>query len=307
MYADRLHMAQAVFRNGAGPFVIHVKTQEFADQHNQFIMVPSGDDAAVHIVELSKRFDGVTVLDRLSLTVPRGAIFGLLGPNGAGKSTTIKILTTLLDATAGSAKVGGWDVARDAVKVRQCIGYVPQMLSADGALTGKENLDLSARLYGLRGALRRSRVCEALTFAGLEDVAANLVRTYSGGMIRRLEIAQATLHYPAVLFLDEPTIGLDPVARRTVWERLQGLRQSRGMTILLTTHDMEEADILCDELAILHRGQLAVVGRPRELKEKLGPDATLEDVFIRFSGVSMEEGGNYRDVRTARGAIQRLG
>jgi ABC-2 type transport system ATP-binding protein len=110
-----------------------------------------------------------------------------------------------------------------------------------------------------------------------------------------------------VLFLDEPTIGLDPVARRTVWERLQGLRQSKGMTILLTTHDMEEADILCDELAILHRGQLAAVGKPRELKEKLGSDATLEDVFIHFSGVAMEEGGNYRDVRTARGAIQRLG
>lgn len=148
---------------------------------------------------------------------------------------------------------------------------------------------------------------EALAFAGLEDVAGKLVKTYSGGMVRRLEIAQATLHYPEVLFLDEPTLGLDPVARRTVWERLLQLRQDKGMTILITTHDMEEADILCDELAILHQGRLAVVGKPAELKAQVGPEANLGDVFAHFSGAVIEHGGHYRDVRESREAFRGRG
>jgi ABC-2 type transport system ATP-binding protein len=262
---------------------------------------------SIAAVALSKRFDHFTAIDRVSFSVARGLIFGLLGPNGAGKSTTIKILTTLLDATGGSATVAGFDVARDPVEVRRRIGYVPQLLSADGALTATENLNLSARLHGLRGAQRAARVSEALAFAGLHDVATRLVKTYSGGMIRRLEIAQATLHYPEVLFLDEPTIGLDPVARRTVWERLLQLRQAHGMTILITTHDMEEADVLCDELAILHQGRLAVTGKPGELKAQVGPQASLDDVFVQFSGAVIDHGGNYRDVRESRAAIQRLG
>lgn len=270
-------------------------------------MTDPNHDIAIAAVELSKRFNGFTALDKLTLDVKRGQIFGLLGPNGAGKSTTIKILTTLLDASSGSATVAGFDVATDPVKVRQRIGYVPQLLSADGALTATENLKLSASLYGLRGARRAARVAEALAFAGLADVAGKLVRTYSGGMIRRLEIAQATLHYPEVLFLDEPTIGLDPVARRTVWERLQQLRQTKGMTILITTHDMEEADVLCDELAILHQGRLAVLGQPAELKAQVGPEATLDDVFVHFSGAVIEHGGSYRDIRESRDAIRRLG
>jgi len=249
----------------------------------------------------------VMALDRLDLAVAEGLIFGLLGPNGAGKSTTIKILTTLLPATSEEAIVAGCDVMRQPVEVRRRIGYVPQMLSADGALTGIENLTLSARLYGLRGAGCRQRVAEALAFAGLEDVASRLVRTYSGGMIRRLEIAQATLHYPKVLFLDEPTIGLDPAARHTVWERLGDLRANKGTTILITTHDMEEADVLCDELAILHQGRLAIVGKPAQLKAQIGPHANLDDVFVRYSGGVIEHGGNYRDVRESRSAIQRLG
>lgn len=262
---------------------------------------------AIRLEGLTKRFGDNTVLDHLSFDVACGAIFGLLGPNGAGKSTTIKILTTLLDASSGSATVAGWDVATEAVNVRRSIGYVPQMLSADGALTGRENLDLSARLYGLRGVERKDRVTKALAFAGLSKVADRLVRTYSGGMIRRLEIVQATLHYPEVLFLDEPTIGLDPVARRTVWERLRALQGERGMTILLTTHDMEEADVLCDELALLHQGKLAAIGKPQELKDQIGPGTTLDDVFVHFSGVALKEGGNYQDVREARGAIRRRG
>lgn len=270
-------------------------------------MTHGNDHAAVSTIGLSKQFGPFTALDRLSLTVPRGQIFGLLGPNGAGKSTAIKILTTLLDASSGSATVAGFDIATHPVAVRRRIGYVPQLLSADGALTATENLDLSARLYGLHGIQRASRVAEALAFAGLESVANKLVRTYSGGMVRRLEIAQATLHYPEVLFLDEPTIGLDPVARRTVWERLRQLQLAKGMTILLTTHDMEEADFLCDTLAVLHHGQLAVMGSPSTLKAQVGPQATLNDVFAHFSGVVLEQGGHYRDVRESREASSRRG
>jgi len=270
-------------------------------------MAETNPNVAITTVALSKRFDQFTAIDRLTFDVARGLIFGLLGPNGAGKSTTIKILTTLLDATTGSATVAGFDVATDPVEVRRRIGYVPQLLSADGALTAAENLTLSARLYGLRGTQRTARVSEALAFAGLDDVAGRLVKTYSGGMIRRLEIAQATLHYPQVLFLDEPTIGLDPVARRTVWERLLQLRQVQGMTILITTHDMEEADVLCDELAILHEGRLAVMGKPKDLKAQVGPEASLDDVFVHFSGAVIDNGGNYRDVRDSRDAIRRLG
>lgn len=264
-------------------------------------------DAAIATIALSKRYGHFQAVDSLDLNVARGRIFGLLGPNGAGKSTTIKILTTLLDASSGSAWVAGFDVAEAPVEVRRRIGYVPQLLSADGALTALENLKLSARLQGLRGAVRAARVSEALAFSGLEAAAGKLVRTYSGGMIRRLEIAQATLHYPEVLFLDEPTLGLDPVARRTVWERLLQLRQAKGMTILITTHDMEEADVLCDELALLHRGRLAVTGKPDELKAQVGAHATLDDVFGHFSGAALDHGGNYHDVRESRGTIHRLG
>jgi ABC-2 type transport system ATP-binding protein len=263
--------------------------------------------SSIEISGLTKYFDKFCALDHLDLEVPGSAIFGLLGPNGAGKSTAIKIMTTLLKPTAGTATVAGFDVANKAVEVRRHIGYVPQMLSADGGLTARENLALSARLYGLRGKPLAARIDEALTFAGLESFADKLVKTYSGGMIRRLEIAQATLHRPQVLFLDEPTIGLDPVARKTVWERLLELRQSTGVTILLTTHDMEEADYLCDQLAILHQGKLGVVGAPDELKRQVGPDATLSDVFVHYSGAMIEQSGHLRDVRETRRTARRLG
>ncbi|PUB37550.1 ABC-2 type transport system ATP-binding protein [Pseudomonas sp. GV105] len=269
-------------------------------------MPDASEPFAIATHQLRKCFDHFVALEGLSLQVPHACIFGLLGPNGAGKSTAIKTLTTLLDPTSGSATVAGFDIARQPVEVRRHIGYVPQMLSADGALTAIENLNLSARLQGLRGAERRARVKEALAFAGLEATASKLVRAYSGGMIRRLEIAQATLHNPQVLFLDEPTIGLDPIARRTVWERLEHLRE-KGTTILITTHDMEEADTLCDELAILHQGRLAVVGKPESLKAQVGENASLDDVFVHFSGVGLEQGGDYRGTRDSRDAIQRLG
>ncbi|HUL04335.1 MAG TPA: ATP-binding cassette domain-containing protein [Gemmatimonadales bacterium] len=256
---------------------------------------------------LTRIFGELVAVDRLDLAVERGVIFGLLGPNGAGKSTTIRMLTTLLPPTSGSARVAGFDIGRQAPDVRRHIGYVPQLVSADGGLTGAENLTLSARLYRVPRAARRQRIADALVFMDLVDAADQLVRTYSGGMIRRLEVAQAMLHEPEVLFLDEPTIGLDPIARRAVWDRLRELKRRSAMTILLTTHDMEEADALCDRLAIMHDGTLALAGVPSELKAALGPEASLEDVFVETVGGSIEEGGTYRDVRQLRSTARRLG
>ncbi len=262
---------------------------------------------AIETEALTKAFGDLLAVDHLDCRVPYGRIFGLLGPNGAGKSTTIKMLTTLLDPTSGSAKVAGFDIVAAPAQVRRSIGYVPQMLSADGALTGEENLMLSAKLYAIPRAERQPRIADALALMGLTEFGRRLVKTYSGGMIRRLELAQAMLHRPMVLFLDEPTIGLDPVARHTVWDRLRDLREKYGITILITTHDMDEADELCDELALMHRGQIAALGKPAELKAGLGPAATLDDVFAHFSGGSIQEGGSYRDIRQARTTASRLG
>jgi ABC-2 type transport system ATP-binding protein len=262
---------------------------------------------AIETYDLTRRFGNMTAVDRLNLHVRHGAIFGLLGPNGAGKSTTIKMLTTLLNPTSGTATVAGQDIVKSPAAVRRKIGYVPQLVSADGGLTGYENLKLSACLYGIARAERRSRIEQALEFVGLADSAHRVVKTYSGGMIRRLEVAQAMLHRPAVLFLDEPTVGLDPVARQTVHDRLLELRRDYEITVLITTHAMDEADELCDELAILHLGKIAAVGKPAELKAAVGPDANLDDVFAHFSGATIQEGGSYRDIRQTRSTARRLG
>ena len=262
---------------------------------------------AIVAESLTRRFNGRTAVDRLTLSVAPGAIFGLLGPNGAGKSTTIKMLTTLLPPTSGSARVAGHDIIREPTLVRRAIGYVPQLLSADGGLTGEENLTLSARLYDLPRHERAGRIAEALAFMGLADVAGNLVKTYSGGMVRRLELAQAMLHHPRVLFLDEPTIGLDPIARHAVWDRLQEARRQFATTILITTHDMEEAEALCDQLAIMHDGVVAALGTPPDLRRQVGPTATLDDVFTHFVGGTISDEGNLRDIRRTRGIATRLG
>lgn len=262
---------------------------------------------AIETDRLTRRFGAVVAVNGISLKIRQGIIYGLLGPNGAGKSTTIKMLTTLIKPSAGAALVAGFDIVRAAPDVRRRIGYVPQMISADGALTGYENLRLSAQLYGLQRGDRKQRIDEALQFMGIADAANKLVNTYSGGMIRRLELAQAMLHRPAVLFLDEPTIGLDPVARRTVWDRLRQLRAEFGMTILITTHDMEEADALCDELAIMHRGDIAVTGTPQALTAAIGPEATLDDVFVQYAGRNLAEGGDYRGIQQTRNTAQHLG
>lgn len=271
------------------------------------IVQPVASECAIETTQLTRRFGAFTAVDHVSLRVPRGKTFGLLGPNGAGKTTMIKILTTLLAPTEGRAVVAGFDVEKAPAEIRRHIGYVPQMLSADGALTGRENLMLSAKLYGVRRSDRKPRIAEALAFMGLLDSGSKLVRYYSGGMIRRLELAQAMLHRPIVLFLDEPTIGLDPVARHAVWDRLREMRREYAVSILLTTHDMEEADQLCDDVAILHLGKLALVGKPAELKAAIGPQATLDDVFVSISGGSIEEGGQYRDVRQTRLTARRMG
>jgi ABC-2 type transport system ATP-binding protein len=267
-----------------------------------------GDAFAIETFALTRRYGDLIAADHVTLHVPYGSIFGLLGPNGAGKTTTIKMLTTMLDPSEGTASVAGFDIVKAPAKVRRSIGYVPQALSADGGLTGWENLNLSAKLYGIPRAERKRRIEDALQFMALTDFGRKLVKTYSGGMIRRLEIAQAMLHRPVVLFLDEPTIGLDPIARNAVWDRLRQLRDEFGTTIFLTTHAMEEADALCDVLAILHRGAVVIVGSPRELKAGLGMEnATLDDVFVRYAGTALESGGSYRDVSRTRRTARRVG
>ena len=261
---------------------------------------------AVATEGLTRRFDGLVAVDHLDLTIERGAFYGLLGSNGAGKTTMIRMLTTLLPPSSGTARVSGFDIIQQPREVRRRIGYVPQMLSADAGLTGRENLTLSARLYSIPWAERKGRIDEALGFMGLADVADAPVRTYSGGMIRRLEVAQSMLHRPAVLFLDEPTVGLDPRARHAVWDRLRELRSQFGTSMLLTTHDMEEADALCDRVTIMHRGRVAVSGTPQELKAAIGEDATMDDVFVSHTGGAVDEGGTYREVARTRGAARRL-
>lgn len=257
---------------------------------------------------LTRRFGEVVAVDALTISVEAGEMFGLLGPNGAGKTTVIKMLTTLLPPTSGNARVAGFDIVHHAADVRRVIGYVPQMLSADGSLTGYENLLIFAKLYDIPRAERESRVRNALAFMGLVDAADKLVRTYSGGMIRGLETAQSFLHRPRVLFLDEPTLGLDPLARKAVWEHIEQLRASYGTTIFLTTHLMEEADSLCDRVAIMHLGKVTAIGSPAELKAQIGGEATtLDDVFVHYAGSTLDSGGGYRETSRTRRTARRLG
>jgi ABC-2 type transport system ATP-binding protein len=263
----------------------------------------------VDIRDLTRQFGKFIAVDAATVTVDRGEIFGLIGPNGAGKSTLIKMLTTLLPPTSGTAAVVGYDIVREPAAVRRHIGYVPQLLSADGSLTGYENLLLSARLYGVPRRERASRIDRALARMGLSDAANHLTGNYSGGMIRRLEIAQSLLHRPKVLFLDEPTVGLDPGAREAVWDHLLDLRDSFETTMIVTSHHLDEIDQFCDRIALIDRGRIAVIGKPSELKAKFGPDASLDDVFIKLVGANTETEaqGGYRDVRRARRAVREHG
>lgn len=259
---------------------------------------------------LRRLFGDFAAVDGIDLAVQPGEVFGLLGPNGAGKSTTIKMLVTLLPPSGGQASVGGYDIVKQSHEVRRLLGYVPQALSADGTLTGMENLMIFAKLYDVPRNEQKPRVNDALEFMGLTDVAKRMVNTYSGGMIRRLEIAQTLIHRPRVLFLDEPTIGLDPVARRTVWNHLQDMRQRYGTTLFVTTHYMEEAESLCTRIAIMNKGKIAALDTPEGLIEKVGKeDASLEDAFAFFTGGDMEEdtNGSWKTTRNTRRTANRLG
>lgn len=227
---------------------------------------------AIETNNITKNFDGIIAVNNVSISIKQGELFGLLGPNGAGKTTLINMLSTMAEPSSGIAKVWGFDVVKDASSVRRSIGVVFQEITLDDRLTGRENLDLHARLYGLDGKLRKKRIEEVLALVELEDRADSVVRTYSGGMMRRLEIARGFIHKPHILFLDEPTIGLDPQTRIHTWNYIKTLIKEEGMTIVLTTHYMEEADHLCDRIAIIDHGEIVVLDTPEALKNMLGGD-----------------------------------
>jgi len=268
----------------------------------------SADRVPVEVQNLSKAFGQVLAVQDLSFTVAGGVIAGFLGPNGAGKTTTLRMITTLLPTAAGHITVFGVDVARRRMAVRRLIGYVPQQLSADGALTGRENVALFARLFDVPRAHRAQQVRSALELVGLDGDADRTAKTYSGGMIRRLELAQALVSSPRLLILDEPTIGLDPVARSSVWERISEIRAATGMTVLVTTHYMDEAEQYCDRVALMHAGRIRALGTPAELEADLGPESTLDDVFRAATGDRLEgDEGGIRSVRATRRTARRLG
>ncbi|BDH14283.1 ABC transporter ATP-binding protein [Streptomyces hygroscopicus] len=224
---------------------------------------------AVTCRALRYAFGETRAVDGVDLSVRPGEVFGLLGPNGAGKTTAIRCITTLLPVPAGMVRVFGHDAAKERMAVRRLLGYVPQQLSADAGLTGRENVTLFARVFDVARRERAARVNQALEAVGLTDAAGRLAGTYSGGMIRRLELAQALVSAPRLLMLDEPTIGLDPIARTSVWEHINAVRAATGMTVLVTTHYMDEADQYCDRLALMHRGRIRALGTPDELRSAL--------------------------------------
>jgi ABC-2 type transport system ATP-binding protein len=243
----------------------------------------------IEVKGLQKSYPPATkALDGLDLTVSEGTIFGLLGPNGAGKSTTVKVLTTLTRADAGEARVAGFDVAAEPQRVREVIGVVAQKSGVDEEATGRENLELHGRLYGMRGKELSSRVAELLERFGLADAADRISKGYSGGMKRRLGITMGLVHRPRVLFLDEPTTGLDPEVRAAMWEEIRSLAEAEQMTILLTTHYLEEADRLAQSLAIVDRGRVVAEGTPAELKRAEGV-GSLDEVYLKYAGRSFEE------------------
>jgi ABC-2 type transport system ATP-binding protein len=266
------------------------------------------NEDAIYIRGLVKHFGQVKAVDSIDLHVRQGECFGLLGRNGAGKSTTIKMLIGLLPPDAGEARVHGHDLFKDAQALRSTIGYVPQSLSVDGVLSGRENLDFFGKLYNLPGRIRRERIPEILDMLDLSEAADRPASTYSGGMIRRLEVGQSILHRPPVVFLDEPTTGLDPVARVSLWGYLNQLRRKFGMTLLLTTHYMEEAERLCDRMAIMDQGRIKAMGTLAELRRQTRlPKGSLEKIFVRLAGHLENSEGSIRDVQRSRRSARRLG
>lgn len=232
---------------------------------------------------LSRRFGTLLAVDKLTLSVRPGEAIALLGRNGSGKTTVIRMLATLLAPTSGSARINGFDIVHEADEVRRAIGYVPQALLADRDLTGYENLLVFARIYNIPEKERDFRINQVLRFMGLDPFANKLVKTYPGDMARRLEIAQSTLHRPRVLFLDEPTLGLDPVARNAILQRVEMLRWNFKSAILLTTHYLDEAARLCDRVAIMNRGRLTALGAIEELAASIGVGKTFYDAFEYYT------------------------
>jgi len=235
--------------------------------------------AAIEVKGISKRFGALLAVDNVSFTVTAGEIFGLLGPNGAGKSTLVRMLTTLVPPTSGTAIVAGHDIIHDATAVRESIGVIPQNMTSDPELTCAENIGIHARLYGITGERRRRRTAELLEAVNLSDRADALASTLSGGMRRRLEIARGLVHDPQILFLDEPTTGLDPVSRISVWEMITHLRAQQGRTLFLTTHYMDEADRLCDRVAIVDSGRIVALDTPVALKASVPGASRIELQF----------------------------
>ena len=259
--------------------------------------------AVIEVRDLVKKYGDIEAVRGIDLDVEQGEVFGFLGPNGAGKTTTISILCTLLRPTAGTARVAGIDVADDPAAVRSRIGLVFQDPSLDDQLTARENLELHGRIYGVPGALRRQRIAELLRVVELSDRAASLVKTFSGGMKRRLEIARGVLHHPQILFLDEPTLGLDPQTRKHIWDYLEQLRRREGVTLFMTTHYMDEAEF-CDRIAIIDRGKIVALGTPAELKSRIGGDlitltvadvpAAAKEIAERFGIAPLAANGTLR-------------
>lgn len=272
---------------------------------------------AVDARHLSYRYGQFTAVDDVTLQVRPGETMGLLGPNGAGKTTMVRMLTTLAPVQQGELHIFGMDARRQTTDIRSNIGYVPQQLSIEPALTGRQNVEWFARLYGVPRAERPERVDQALVAMDLLEVADRMASAYSGGMVRRLEVAQALVNRPSLLVLDEPTVGLDPIARDGVWSQVRTMQAQFGMTVLLTTHYMEEADALCDRVALMHRGALRAVGTPDALKAQLSKGsqgATLEDVFRHYAATglddeaaSTEESGSIREIRSSRKVARRVG
>lgn len=266
---------------------------------------------AVDCRNLTHRYDDFTAVEDFSLSVRAGETVGLLGPNGAGKTTVVRVLTTLTPVQQGEVAIFGLDSRRHTMDIRHNLGYVPQQLSIEPALTGRQNVELFARLYDVPRADRRERVAAALDAMQLLDVADRAAGTYSGGMVRRLELAQALVNRPSLLVLDEPTVGLDPIARDSVWLQVRRMQSEFGMTVLLTTHYMQEADALCDRVALMHHGSLRAVGSPKELKAEVRPEASLEDVFRHYAGSELagDDGSQsgFREIRSSRRTAGRVG
>lgn len=230
---------------------------------------------AIETTNLTKKYKTLVAVNDLNLRVEKGKIFGILGPNGAGKSTILSMLCTIVNPTSGSAIVNGYDIIKDSAKVRQSIGIVFQSISVDDRLTARENLRFHSMLYDVPSRIMEGRIQEVLQLVELEDRADSLVRTFSGGMIRRLEMARGLIHHPEILFLDEPTIGLDPQTREHIWDYIKTLAEKEKLTIIITTHYMDEADLLCDDIAIIDRGVIKVRDTPEQLKSFLSGDNIL--------------------------------